>query len=1257
MLDSFFLSGAERPVWLWPQHDPRLVALSVLLAVVASVMALHMATLAQRAQAGMARQVALFTSALALGGGIWGMHFIGMLAFSACARGQFDVLLTFVSILPGVLASWVALALLTRSELTGKLLLGGGVVVGAGIGTMHYVGMVASSVWPMMRYDPWGFALSMVLAVLLAVVGLWVRFGLQRHLAWNAWPLNGVAGSVMGLAIAAMHYTGMDALRFAGPVATDSPNGPTSQLLLALAIAVVTVFAGALVVAINVGLRFRQLFLEAQQSESRLRAVMDTAIDGIIMIDGRGTVQSYNSAAQRILGWSAEQVIGRNVHMLMPEPHHSAHDGYLQHHLRTGEERIIGTGREVQALHQDGSLVPIRLAVGRVQLPGPPLFVGFISDIRERRAIEASLRESEEKFRSLIDNIPGVTFRAQVDGQWRLLFISDAIEALTGWPAEDFLARRILLADLIPPAEWQQVQTRIGQALAQGQAFEAECRLRHRDGSLRWVSGTGRGVTDSQGRLQWIDGVLVDTTERHARNAEFESTVHAIWRSQAVVEFDLQGQVLTANANFLSLTGYTLEAIQGQHHRMFCTPSTVQDPSYGALWARLASGEFASGEFLRLGKHGREVWMYATYNPIFDAEGQPFKIVKIATDLSLRRAMEQEMRHAKERAEHAAAARSMFLANMSHEIRTPMNAIIGFTEALQDSALDAVQRRHLGTVHHAARSMLRLLNDILDTAKLEKGAVELELADFSLRELCGQILASLRITAQRKGLELRLDYPHTLPDVLHGDALRVQQILVNLLGNALKFTEQGQVTLRVAYHAGELLLEVQDTGIGIASDKLERIFDPFAQADASTTRRFGGTGLGTTISRQLSELMHGSISVQSTLGQGSCFTVRLPLPLGKAPITLPTLHSSNLRPLRILAVDDVADNLELLQLTLSRSNHQITPAYGGQQAVELFMQQAFDLVLMDLQMPCVDGLEATRRIRTFEQTQQRRPVPIIALSASVLEQDRRNALAAGMDGFADKPLDPQRLHLEMARVLDIRPVDNSNPTLVPIAPVAVALPPAVGPQAGPEPAIDWEKGLRLWTRLDVFSAALGRFMQEQQNTPETLIALLAQQDWTALRATAHRLRGAAGNLALTQVHNGAVQLELAAQQAHLPQMQTLVPALSAALAAAAQALQTVQTQAATASQDTLGLAPSVLSAAQQVQALQALEQLQTALAQAELPEAPLHTLAQLLHALSLEPLQQALDHFDFDRAQHCLERLRMQLQAATLQTSPIEKAP
>ncbi|NOK07145.1 histidine kinase, partial [Myxococcus xanthus] len=204
------------------------------------------------------------------------------------------------------------------------------------------------------------------------------------------------------------------------------------------------------------------------------------------------------------------------------------------------------------------------------------------------------------------------------------------------------------------------------------------------------------------------------------------------------------------------------------------------------------------------------VWIQATYNPILDAEGRTTKIVKFATDLSGRRAMEQDLRRAKERAEQAAQARATFLANMSHEIRTPMNAIIGFTEALLDTTLDAAQRRHLGIAHQASRSMLRLLNDILDTAKLEKGAVELEAADFSLQDLCEQILASLRIHAAKKGLALEVDYPAAVPQFWHGDGFRVQQILLNLLGNAIKFTHQGRVTLRVRRERSDLVLAVED---------------------------------------------------------------------------------------------------------------------------------------------------------------------------------------------------------------------------------------------------------------------------------------------------------------------------------------------------------------------------------------------------------------------------------------------------------------
>ena len=1237
MLDLFFLSNAQPYPLLWAQHNPWLVALSVGMAALASMLALQLAALARLAETGFMRQIARGSGAMVLGGGIWSMHFIGMLAFTVCARGQFDALTTVLSMLPGVGASWVAIGLLMHREISRAALVAGGVCVGAGIGAMHYIGMAASQWAPDMRYDPWGFAASVLVAVLLAIVALRVRFGLDRWVRWHVGWRNAVAGTVMGLAIAGMHYTGMAALRF-----IDAPDGLTllataESTSLALAVAAVAIGIGLLVIAINAGLRYRQMFIQMSQSESRLRAIADTAVDGMVMIDAQGRVQSFNAAAERILGWRSDEVVGQHVSMLMPDPDPSRHDASLQRYFG-GQGGSVGTrSREVQALRPDGSTVPIRISVGRVQLDGDPVFVGFISDLTQRRAMEQELQASEQRLRSLMANIPGVTFRCRHDADWTMLFVSDAVTALTGWLPQDFLEGRINFTRLTLPEEvkrlWQEVST----AIREHRPYHVEFGLRDREGRLRWVSESGRPVMGKDGAVQWIDGVIMDMTAFRERNAEFESTVRAINRALAVVEFDMQGHVLNANANFRELMGYRLDEIVGQHHRMFCDPAYVQTEAYAQFWEQLRSGQLDGGEYPHWGKDGRRIWIQATYNPIFDAQGRPFKVVKFATDLSQRRAMEQELHAAKDRAEQAAAARSTFLANMSHEIRTPMNAIIGFTEALLDTPMDAQQRRHLGTVQHAARSMLRLLNDILDTAKLEKGAVELEIADFSLLEVCEQILASLRIHAGKKGLELQCQTTERVPAYLQGDALRLQQVLLNLLGNALKFTERGHVLLRIDYQDGTLVMEVEDTGIGIAAQHLDRIFDPFAQADASTTRQFGGTGLGTTIARQLVELMGGSISVRSTLGVGTTFTVCVPLPEGEATEAVAVVSQAvQLPPLRILAVDDVPANIELLQIHLQRGRHQVTVARDGAEAVQAFCAGRFDVVLMDLQMPGLDGLEATRRMRAFEQAQQRKPVPVIALSASVLEQDRRNARAAGMDGFASKPLEPARLFREMARVLHLQPDLTTSswsslyaaprPADLTLAPDAIAA------------AVDWERGTRLWGQRTLLREAVARLLAEHESTPATLQTLVAQLDMDAARALAHRLSGAAGNLALGPLQALAQRIEAAAHSLDRTALQPLVAALSDALHTAQQAL-ACEAEAAVARTPGVGRHPP-LTPAQRQQALAAAQALQLAMAQSELAQPPLDVLVQLLPADATERLQDALDTFDFDQAAVHLQQLR-----------------
>ncbi len=1226
MLEKFFVVGVARDAYgVAMHHDARLVCLSVALAIASSVMALHLAGLALRAPDAASRRMAIASGAVALGGGIWAMHFVGMLAFDLCASGHFDLWITALSVLPSVLASWVALAVLARQQVGARSLLLGGALVGAGIGLMHYAGMAASEFAPLMRYDVAGFAASIAYAVGMATAALWVRFRLGRVAGLSPRVANMLGGVVMGLAIAGMHYISMAALRVVGEAAGPAGQGAPSHYL-ALAIAVAALATGLSITGVNVHLRFRQLLREARANASRLSALVDTAVDGIVIIDAQGTVRLFNHAAERLLGWSADEVIGRNVHMLMPSPHREAHDGYLRRHVETGYSSIIGAGREIEALRKDGTLLPMRLAVGRVDQPGDPLFVGFLVDLSERKALERERARGEEQLRSLMGNLPGVAFRCRNEGDWPMVFISDAVQSLTGWSAEDFVQERVYFGHLIHAEDALRIAPEVEYALRMAMPYHIEYRIKTRDGRTRWMSENGRGVVDAQGAMCWIDGVILDVTEPKSRNAEFVGTVQAIDRSQASAEFDLRGHVIAANPNFLALMGYTLDEVIGQPHAMFCAPAFAQGGEYGAFWQRLAQGEFEAGEFESFGKDGRPVWIHATYNPIFDAEGQVFKVIMFATDLSGRRVMEQDLRTAKERAEAAAAARSTFLANMSHEIRTPMNAIIGFTEALLDTPLESTQRRHLGTVHHAARSMLRLLNDILDTAKLEKGAVELEIETFSLHELCDQILASLRISAAKKGLDLVLDYPACVPEFWRGDAFRIQQILLNLIGNAIKFTHEGGVTLRVAGGDGELVLDVVDTGIGIGEAGLQRIFDPFSQADASTTRRYGGTGLGTTIARQLAELMQGGIGVHSRVGEGSTFSVRLPLRVAEAPAhaaSSPGRPRLALPPLRVLAADDVPANLELLQLTLQRGGHKVTLVESGQEAVQAFERERFDVVLMDLQMPDMDGLEATRRMRAFERAHARTPTAIVALSASVLEQDRRNARAAGMDGFASKPIEPLRLTGEIARVIGLA---GGEPSAAPAAAV-----PGL-------PAIDWERGVRLWTQARYLREAIQRYLQDGAATVAALRAAVQRTDARAVAAAAHRLHGAAANLALTALQAQAARLEAAARAHETAAWPALVEALDCALAGVAKALNSLDAPDAAPAP----AAPRTLGAQERADLRAAIDALADALAAGELPAEPLAALERHLSATSLDALREALDRFDFDDAVQRLHVLRHQ---------------
>jgi len=1167
LLPRFVTAADTSPSMLLVGHyDAWLVLLSLAVAVFTSTMAMHVIGMPHIRRNPVYRRLACLTGALALGSGIWTMHFIGMLAFDLCVPVAYAPVATALSIVPAVLASWWALTLISRPQISTRTLVVGGVFVGAGIGAMHYAGMSAMRMAPLLRYDPWLFGLSVVVAVALACLALWARFDMKARFLGRGATL--ASGTIMGLAVSGMHYTGMAAARFVGPASMQDPAGSSVRPELALSATLIAVVIVLAIAFANGLLRYRALYTQMRRNETRMRATLDTAVDGILTIDAHGTIRAANPAVERLFGWTRQELIGRNIKMLMPEPHRAQHDGYLARYQQTGEARIIGIGRDVEGIRKDGSLLPIRLAIGKADLPEETLYVGFITDLSERRSMERALRTSEAQYRLLIRNIPGVVFSCIDDADWTMRYISDAVETLTGYPAQDFIDGRIHFGQLIHPDDRERVALEVHEALADGTHYVVEYRLIHHDGRERWLWESGGGVPTSAGTAGRIDGVIIDNTEARLRNAEFEGTVAAIRRSLLVLEYDMQGHILSANDNFLKLSGYEEAELIGQHHGIVCMPEVRALPDYATLWKRLGQGEIVGGEYRYLNKQGEELWIRTTLNPILDADGKPFKVFQLGDDVTGRKRMEDDLRQAKARAEAAAEAKTTFLANMSHEIRTPMNSIIGFTDLLLDTPLEPQQRRHLSTVRHSAHSLLGLLNDILDTAKLERGSVELESLDFSLHALCTQVCASLELTARAKGLELILDYDPALGAYFVGDSLRVQQVLTNLIGNAIKFTETGHVRLHAGRSGADVHLTVRDTGIGIAADRLERIFEPFAQADASVP------------------------------------------------------------PLAILAADDVPQNLELLQLALQRYGHQVTAVQDGQAAVEAFGTQRFDVILMDVQMSGTDGLTATRKIRAIEAQRASTPTPIIALTASVMEEDRRAARNAGMDGFASKPLEIDKLLAEMAALLGF----GGNPR------------PALGTDnlASSWRDIDFEHGTLLWGTRQVHADAMHRYLSTPETAPGRLADTIRNGDLTAARALAHRLRGQAGNLALPKLSGLAGRIESVLRNRDAVEALRLVAELQRAHALALDALHA------------MAPAPTARTVSEPAPSAGDLPALATALAESlrrgELDDVQLATVRDALRTAGqtqLQALERAVDDFDFDTAIALLDELSRTADAPT----------
>jgi len=763
---------------------------------------------------------------------------------------------------------------------------------------------------------------------------------------------------------------------------------------------------------------------EQKNAKERLNVIFEESTDAHLLFNDTGIIDCNNAAVKMIGCNNKQELLSYHPSVFSPE---YQPDGRLSSEKSVEMDAIARKNgvHNFEWVHKkiNGEEFPVEVTLNTVKIDGKPALLVVWHDITERKRAEEQLKRSE----AILNETQQLTH----SGSWE----SDLVTGVNTWSAEAFRIFGLtpegtgplsdVFGQMIHPEDRGIYYDAIKLAIHQKQPADFEIRIIRKDGVTRWLRAIGKPFTNPQGMVTKLHGAISDITEQKearevVRLKQEQMTRFIAFAPVAIAMFDRNMCYIAAsNVWKLDYKLTDIDIIGKSHYDIF--PGILNERR--GLHERVLAGEVLKKEEDLVTFSGHTEWIKWEMHPWYEKPGEVGGIIAFTEIITGQKEASEALKKAKEQAEQAAIAKSHFLSTMSHEIRTPMNAVIGFTHLLMRNARED-QKEFLRILKFSGENLLVLINDILDFSKIEAGKIEIEEVDFNLKEMVNTIKSALQHKAKSKGLQLKLLLDEDIPDFVMGDPVRLGQIITNLCTNAVKFTEEGSVIIsamvtKQTANSLTIHFEVKDTGIGIADDMQESIFESFTQASSDTTRKFGGTGLGLTITKRLLELMNSKIQVNSKPGEGSTFYFDLSFKTSDKQLVakeeVATIDGKKiLKDIQILIVDDSRVNILLAQELLKQWQGICDVAMNGLEAVNKVKAKDYDIVLMDLQMPEMDGYQATQEIRKLPDEKYRR-LPIVALTASAMLEIKDKAFTVGMNDYISKPFNPNELYSKIVK--------------------------------------------------------------------------------------------------------------------------------------------------------------------------------------------------------------------------------------------------